>query len=210
MSCLNRSNRYVIAVLATACAGASFGQGAPTGTEGDLVGRAQAWLSGRHQVQATAIGVQPLDARVQGRGCPGGWQFDQPIAGNDGMLRARCPDNNWQVYLRIILPAKPTTQAQPSASAAGGPPAAARPPTPSAYIAPQLTIAMPPPPPAPPLVKRGQSVLTTWTTVPGLVVSARMEALDDGRMGETVRLRNRETGRIVSATVSGQNTAQGF
>ena len=62
---------------------------------------------------------------------------------------------------------------------------------------------------APLLVRRGHTVLTTWTPVPGLMVSARLEALDDGRMGDTIRLRNRDSGRVLSALVSGQNQAQG-
>ncbi len=175
-------------------------------TEGDLVGRAKTWLSGRHQVSAAEIGVQALDARVQARGCPGSWVFDQPIAGNDSMLRARCPDTQWQVYLRVTLPLRPAAQA-PGPSAA-----------PSAASAPaQVLSAYNPPasrapaaPPEPPIVKRGQIVMTVWSTVPGLVVSVRMEALEDGRMGDTIRLRNRESGRVVTATVNGPQSAQGL
>lgn len=209
MPCLHPSNRRFAAAclagsLLAAAGGLAFAQAPATGGEGDLVGRAQAWLSGRHQVSASAVAVQPLDARVQSRGCASGWQFDQPIASNDTMLRARCPDNNWQVYLRVTLPPRPAAQAGAGATADTGPG------TPSTYNAPSARVQAPAQPPSPPLVKRGQIVLTTWTTVPGLVVSVRMEALDDGRMGDTVRLRNRESGRIVSATVNGQNSAQGL
>lgn len=203
MPCLTSSIRCFAAALAAACASLSLAQPTPAVMEGDLVGRAQAWLSGRHQANASTIGVQALDARVQGRGCASGWQFDQPIANNDSMLRARCPDSNWQVYLRVTLPARPATQAPAGQPAGPGS-------TPSGYP-PPTAIAQPAPAvPAPMLVKRGQTVLTTWTTVPGLVVSARMEAMDDGRMGDTVRLRNRESGRIVSAIVNGLHTAQGL
>jgi len=215
MPCLHVMTRNfatvrIAALLLAALAGPACAQAQaqPPGVESDLVGRAQAWLSGRHQAQASAIGVQPLDVRVQSRGCAGGWQFDQPIATNDSMLRARCPDNNWQVYLRVTLPARPTAQA------AAAPAAEVPVHSPSNHAASPRTQpllqAPAPQPPAPPLVKRGQTVLTTWATVPGLVVSARMEALDDGRMGDTVRLRNRDSGKIVSATVNGPLSAQGM
>ncbi len=207
MPCLPSISLRLAACAAASCLAAFAGLAhaqAAAGGEGDLVGRAQAWLSGRHQVSASAVVIQPLDARVQSRGCASGWQFDQPIAGNDSMLRARCPDSNWQVYLRVTWPPRPSEPAGP------GPAADANRPLLSAYTSPAARVQSPPPPPAPPLVKRGQIVLTTWTTVPGLVVSARMEALDDGRMGDTVRLRNRESGRVVSATVNGPNSAQGL
>jgi len=61
----------------------------------------------------------------------------------------------------------------------------------------------------PPAVRRGNTVLTVWAPAPGLAVTARLEALDDGRLGETIRLRNRDTGRILSAQVSGPNQALG-
>ncbi len=205
MPCLDPSTRrHATARAVASCLAAFAGLAQATGSQGDLVGRAQAWLAGRHQVSASAVGVQPLDARVQSRGCASGWQFDQPVATNDSMLRARCPDSNWQVYLRVTLPPRP------AASSGTGPAAAASPPVPVTYMPPAPRFQPPPPPPAPPLVKRGQIVLTTWTSVPGLVVSARMEALEDGRMGDTVRLRNRESGRVVSAVVDGPNSAQGL
>jgi flagella basal body P-ring formation protein FlgA len=69
------------------------------------------------------------------------------------------------------------------------------------------------PAPAAPLiplaVRRGNTVLTVWTPAPGLAVTARLEALDDGRLGETIRLRNRDTGRVLSAQISGPNQAVG-
>lgn len=60
------------------------------------------------------------------------------------------------------------------------------------------------------MVKRGQNVTMLASPVPGLRIAANLEALDDGRMGETVRLRNRESGRIVSATVTGPSSVQGM
>lgn len=216
MPCLVFSTRRWIAALPAVglalAAGVAAAQGSVRSpTEAELVARAQAWLAGRHQVSAAAISVQPLDSRVQTKGCSGGWQFDQPFAGNDGTLRARCPDSGWQVFLQVILPARPAAAAPPAPAQAPAPAypmgatlAAPSPPVPApaAAVAPAV-------PSGPPLVRRGQTVLITWVTVPGLQVTARMEALDDGRMGETVRLRNRDSGKTVSATVTGQNQAQG-
>ncbi len=203
MPCLTSKIRRIAAALAAAHLAAlalpGLAQSANGSTEGDLVGRARTWLSGRHQVSAAEIGVQALDARVQARGCPGTWVFDQPIAGNDSMLRARCPDTQWQVYLRVTLPPRPAAAATAAAVPAQAP---------AAYAPP--VIRPPAPPPGPPIVKRGQTVLTVWSTVPGLVVSVRMEALEDGRMGDTIRLRNRDSGRVVTATVNGPQSAQGL
>lgn len=220
MPCLDRPMRLLATGLMAGASALAHAQG----SEADLVMRAQAWLAGRYQIQTSAIGVQPMDPRVQARGCEGGWQFDQPFAGNEGMLRARCPQNNWQVFLKVMLPPRPAVQAAapspaaPSVAAAPAQPSAAlRPAVPPIPATPQApaalvpaTMAAAPAGPAQTLVKRGQTVLTTWTPVAGLLVSARMEALDDGRLGESIRLKNRETGRIVTGVVNGQNTAQGL
>ena len=200
MPCLDRPKRLLAASLLAGAAGVACAQAsAPAGSEAELVSRAQAWLSGRYQVQPSTIGVQAMDPRVQARGCEGGWQFDQPFAGNEGMLRARCPQNNWQVFLKVMLPARAV---MPVAGPAPSAPAPAPILVPAGLV--QTAQA------TPHLVKRGQTVLATWAPVSGLMVSARLEALDDGRMGETIRLKNRDTGRIVSAVVNGQNTAQGL
>ena len=203
MPCLDRPIRLLAASLLAGAAGVACAQAnAPAGSEAELVSRAQAWLAGRYQVQSSTIGVQAMDPRVQARGCEGGWQFDQPFAGNEGMLRARCPQNNWQVFLKVMLPTRAVMPvAGPAPAAAPGVPVAPILVPASLVQTAQAT---------PHLVKRGQTVLATWAPVSGLVVSARLEALDDGRLGETIRLKNRDTGRIVSAVVSGQNTAQGL
>ncbi len=65
------------------------------------------------------------------------------------------------------------------------------------------------PPAAPLMVRRGHTVVTTWSPAPGLEVSARLESLDDGRVGDAIRVRNRDTGRILGALVSGQGQAIG-
>lgn len=60
------------------------------------------------------------------------------------------------------------------------------------------------------LVRRGHEVSMTWEPTPGFHVSARLEAMQDGRMGETIRLVNRDSGRVITATVTGPSTAQGL
>jgi hypothetical protein len=211
---------------------------APTAVPGeaDLVQRARAWLAATHTVPSGAVGVQPLDARVQVRGCASGWVFDQPFPQNDGVLRARCADSNWQVFLSVTLPRPaPGTPATPGATVAARGPVGAAPlnttmattgmaattatPAPiapvnatapaSPALASPLPAFQPPAPAAPPAVRRGNTVLTTWTPSPGLVITARLEALDDGRLGDTIRVRNRDSGRVLAAQVSGQNQAVG-
>jgi flagella basal body P-ring formation protein FlgA len=58
------------------------------------------------------------------------------------------------------------------------------------------------------LVRRGQGVDLTVVTSSGLELSLRAEALTDGRMGETVSLRNPESGRVLTGIVTGRNTAR--
>lgn len=58
------------------------------------------------------------------------------------------------------------------------------------------------------LVRRGQLIAVSMQGVPGLRISARLEALQDGRHGQSVRLRNPESGRIVSAVVTGPGEAR--
>jgi flagella basal body P-ring formation protein FlgA len=41
-------------------------------------------------------------------------------------------------------------------------------------------------------------------------ISIRMEAMQDGRLGEQVRLKNPESGRQVSGVVTGLNSAKGL
>ncbi|MFM8590881.1 MAG: flagella basal body P-ring formation protein FlgA [Limnohabitans sp.] len=43
----------------------------------------------------------------------------------------------------------------------------------------------------------------------GFMISARLEAMQDGRMGEQIQLRNRESGRIMTGVVKGPNQALG-
>jgi len=60
------------------------------------------------------------------------------------------------------------------------------------------------------LVKRGQSVILTVSQGNGFSITARVEALQDGRMGEQVRLKNPESGRLLSGVVTGPSAARGL
>ena len=60
------------------------------------------------------------------------------------------------------------------------------------------------------LVKRGQMVLLTISKGTDMSISARLEALQDGKIGEQVKLRNRESGRFISGIVIGVNMVQGL
>lgn len=59
------------------------------------------------------------------------------------------------------------------------------------------------------LVRQGQSVLLTVGQGNGFTVTVRLEALQDGRLGDRVMLRNMESGRTVSGIVTGLNAARG-
>lgn len=59
------------------------------------------------------------------------------------------------------------------------------------------------------LVRQGQSVTMTVGQGTGFTVTVRLEALQDGRLGERVTLRNAESGRTVSGVVTGMNTVKG-
>jgi len=60
----------------------------------------------------------------------------------------------------------------------------------------------------PVLVRRGHVVVLSIGSSSGLRVSARMESLQDGRMGETVRLKSTESGRVLTGVVTGLNEVQ--
>lgn len=60
------------------------------------------------------------------------------------------------------------------------------------------------------LVRRGQMVLMTVGQNQGFQISARVEAMQDGRMGEQIQLRNKESGRVLSGVVKGPNTVLGL
>ena len=60
------------------------------------------------------------------------------------------------------------------------------------------------------LVKRGQMVLLSLGQSAGFQISARVEALQDGRFGDQIQLKNRESGRLLSGQVMGPNRVQGL
>ena len=60
------------------------------------------------------------------------------------------------------------------------------------------------------LVKRGQLVQLSIGQNQGFSVSVRVEALQDGRMGEQVKLKNPESGRVLTGVVKGPNLVEGL
>ena len=60
------------------------------------------------------------------------------------------------------------------------------------------------------LVKRGQQVLVSVGEGRGFQITVRAEAQQDGLMGEQIRLKNLESGRMLSAVVSGPSSAKGM
>ena len=60
------------------------------------------------------------------------------------------------------------------------------------------------------LVKQGQAVVLTIGQSSGFAITARVEALQDGRMGEQIRLKNPDSGRLLSGVVTGPNAARGL
>ncbi len=59
------------------------------------------------------------------------------------------------------------------------------------------------------LVRRGQLIQLQVGKSPGFVVSARVEAMQDGRLGEQIKLKNNESGRILSGLVRGPGMVEG-
>lgn len=60
------------------------------------------------------------------------------------------------------------------------------------------------------LVKQGQSVMLTVGQGSGFSITARVEALQDGKMGDQIRLKNPDSGRLLSGVVTGPNAARGL
>jgi len=60
------------------------------------------------------------------------------------------------------------------------------------------------------LVKQGQLVTMNVGDKSGFLITVRVEALQDGRMGEQVRLKNTESGRLISGVVVGPNLVKGL
>jgi flagella basal body P-ring formation protein FlgA len=60
------------------------------------------------------------------------------------------------------------------------------------------------------LVKRGQMVLMSIGQAQGFQISARVEAMQDGRYGEQIKLKNRDSGRMLTGLVKGPNQVHGL
>ena len=58
------------------------------------------------------------------------------------------------------------------------------------------------------MVKRGQDVLVTASSGNGFLITVKAEAQQDGGFGETIRLKNMESGRSLSAEVTGPGAAK--
>jgi flagella basal body P-ring formation protein FlgA len=60
------------------------------------------------------------------------------------------------------------------------------------------------------MVKQGQTVMLSIGNKNEFQISIQMEAMQDGRLGDQVKLKNPESGRQVSGLVTGPNTAKGI
>jgi flagella basal body P-ring formation protein FlgA len=60
------------------------------------------------------------------------------------------------------------------------------------------------------LVKRGQLVQLSVGKSTGFMVTAHVEALQDGRMGEQIKLKNADSGRVLTGVVRGPNMVEGL
>ena len=60
------------------------------------------------------------------------------------------------------------------------------------------------------LVKQGQLVVLTVTQSSGFSITARVEATQDGKMGDQIRLKNPESGRYITGVVTGPSAVRGL
>ena len=60
------------------------------------------------------------------------------------------------------------------------------------------------------MVRKGQAAMLTVSPGSGFQITVSVEALQDGYMGEQIRLKNTESGRLLSGVVSGPNTLRGL
>lgn len=58
------------------------------------------------------------------------------------------------------------------------------------------------------LVRRGQPVVLALEPVPGLSIQITVEALEDGRFGDQIRVKNKESGRITTGQIVGRGHAR--
>ena len=60
------------------------------------------------------------------------------------------------------------------------------------------------------VVKQGQSVMLTVGQGSGFSITARVEAMQDGKIGDQIRLKNPDSGRLLTGIVTGPNAARGL
>ncbi len=60
------------------------------------------------------------------------------------------------------------------------------------------------------VVKQGQLVMLTVGQGNGFSITARVEAMQDGKIGDQIRLKNPESGRLLTGIVTGPNAARGL
>jgi flagella basal body P-ring formation protein FlgA len=60
------------------------------------------------------------------------------------------------------------------------------------------------------LVRKGQAALLTVGQGAGFQITVRVEAQQDGYLGEQIRLKNTESGRLISGVVTGPNALKGL
>ena len=219
--------------------GSAHGQtDAPSALQNKLRNEVGLWAQKTHQLEADQFSFAPMDARVQVQSCDRPLVMDLPFATRE-TVRVRCLGSPyWQLYMRLVLkpgvtlagaPASamqvPASTA-PAAVAAVAPKAAAS----AAPVMRKVAVtsvkdlengemvrdmqaglplrshdvrrAI--------LVKQGQVVILTVGQSSGFAITARVEALQDGRMGEQIRLKNPESGRLLSGVVTGPNAARGL
>ena len=58
------------------------------------------------------------------------------------------------------------------------------------------------------LVRKGDLVTLTAARTTGLTIRARVEALQDGRRGESIKIKNKESGQVLTGVVSGLNSVE--
>lgn len=60
------------------------------------------------------------------------------------------------------------------------------------------------------LIRRNHLVQFTLSNAPGLQVSLQLQAMDDGRIGDQIRLKNPDSGRVLTGLVVGRNLVRGL
>ena len=60
------------------------------------------------------------------------------------------------------------------------------------------------------LIRRNHLVQFSLSNAPGLQVSLQLQAMDDGRIGDQIRLKNPDSGRVVTGLVVGRNLVRGL